>query len=56
MENINDLIQYIKDSNQHVFIEAEAKPDKMQRFIDNHNATYERTISTNDDRCQSKKI
>ncbi|MDF2587042.1 MAG: hypothetical protein K0S41_883 [Anaerocolumna sp.] len=38
--NIDDLIKFFNDTNQHVFIEAEAKPGRMSNFITEYNTYY----------------
>lgn len=47
--DINDLIQFINLSNQDVFIEAEAKPERINNFISHYNSTYGQSINTNTD-------
>jgi hypothetical protein len=47
--NIDDLILYINQSGQHVFIEVEGKPEKIQRFIAKYNSDYGQNLTANSD-------
>lgn len=42
-----DLLNFLR--NEEFFIEAEARPSTMQRFIDRYNATYNETLTFYDD-------
>lgn len=39
-----EFLNFLKNSNQEIFIEAEAREDKMIKFIQNYNATYNETV------------
>lgn len=45
-EKIDD---FFKESEQEVFIEAEGKPKKIEKFIDNYNAEYNHNINESED-------
>ena len=47
--NIEDLIIFIKQSGQHVFIEVEAKPEKIQKFIAKYNLDFKQHLTANTD-------
>lgn len=49
---VDDLISFlddIKDSGQNFFIEAEAKLDRAERFIEDYNSKYSPSISITSD-------
>ena len=49
MQTILDLNRFIKDSQQNVFIEAEGKPNVINKFIKDYNAKYSPMININTD-------
>ena len=40
-----DFFEFLKNSKQEIFIEAEAKKDKMSKFIESYNNNYSETIN-----------
>ena len=40
MENYREFFDFLVNSGQHFFIEAEGKNDRIQNFINQHNSTY----------------
>lgn len=49
MSLVKDLDSFIRNSEQHVFIEAEGKPDTISNFISSYNGQYKPAISVNTD-------
>lgn len=47
MENLNDFLDFLKKTNQSIFIEAEARKDKMNNFIKDYNTNYNENINLN---------
>lgn len=46
MENYQEFFDFLVNSGQHFFIEAEGKNDRIQNFITQHNSTYSRSVTT----------
>ncbi len=47
MENLNDFLDFLKKTNQSIFIEAEARKDKMNDFIKKYNTDYNESVNLN---------
>lgn len=41
----NDFLIFLQNSDQEIFIEAEAREDKMENFINNYNRQYSPVIN-----------
>lgn len=44
-----DFLMFLQNCKQEIFIEAEAKHDKMQNFIENYNSNYTPTVTLDTD-------
>jgi hypothetical protein len=49
MGNLNDFLNFLRKTNQSIFIEAEAREDKMANFIKKYNTNYSESINLNSD-------
>lgn len=49
MEVANQIDEFFKRTRQSVFIEAEAKQSKIEKFIEEYNSKYSRNLSMSDD-------
>lgn len=48
MGNNDSFLQFLQENPQCIFIEAEAREDKMANFISSYNKKYHRSISISD--------
>ena len=47
MGNLNDFLNFLRKTDQSIFIEAEARKDKMNNFIKDYNTNYNENINLN---------
>jgi hypothetical protein len=47
MGNLNDFLNFLRKTDQSIFIEAEAKEDKMNNFIKRYNTNYNGSVNLN---------
>jgi hypothetical protein len=45
----NDFLQFLKNTNQEIFIDAEARRDKMEIFVDKYNRDYSESVDIGDE-------
>lgn len=45
----NDFLQFLLDTKQRIYIDAEAREDKMQIFISKYNNNYNESVSIGDE-------
>ena len=45
----NDFLKFLKGTNQEIFIEAEARRDKMEIFVDKYNRDYSESVGIGDE-------
>ena len=47
MGNLNDFLNFLRKTDQSIFIGAEAREDKMNNFIKDYNTNYNESINLN---------
>ena len=45
----NDFLQFLINTNQEIFIDAEARRDKMEIFVDKYNRDYSESVDIGDE-------